>query len=457
MASQGQCSNPIGIPDATGAGASTDASRGLDRLPRVLFISVNPFSSTSNNGRTFASFFKGYPSPSIAQLYFHRELPSGTVCNQYYRITDEHLLKGLIRPRRITGERVGAMSTSNTSIPERTHSALKRSKGARLLRQLLWARIPLDNPELAAWLDQFQPQVVFFCGGDAASLYPKVSALVSHYRAKLVFYITDDYVLPTHFSNVFAFLMRWWTRYAFRRITAVADLVLTIGESMTTTYKREFGVNSIPIMNLVTVPPVQPALRTPSKRDDPFTLLYAGSLHSNRWRVLTRIAESIQRLSARGISIRLQIFGPDPTAEASEAFRRLPYVEHGGLLSPEELGAAIAQADTLVHVEADDPESMAATALSISTKIPEYLASGRSILAIGPKGLASIDYLSAHHAAIVLEPSDVAGLDEALTTLALDPGLSHDLARRAFNLARTNHDGTRARRALWRRLAELSG
>jgi hypothetical protein len=42
----------------------------MSRLPRVLFVSVNPFSATSNNGKTFASFFEGYPKASIAQLYF---------------------------------------------------------------------------------------------------------------------------------------------------------------------------------------------------------------------------------------------------------------------------------------------------------------------------------------------------------------------------------------------------
>lgn len=450
------CGEPVRGCEATAPKITVGTPPARGRLPRVLFVSVNPFSSTSNNGKTFASFFEGYPSDSLAQLYFHRELPSSTVCDSYFRITDEDLLKDLARPGRVTGERVSADSTSSTPIPQKAHTALKGSRTARLVRQLLWTRIRLDNPELLAWLEDFQPEVIFFCGGDASALYPKVSALAARFQAKLVFYITDDYVLPTRSANVSAQFVRWWTRCAFMRLTERADLVLTVGESMSATYEREFKIASVPVMNMVPVPPAQPAFRFPSDLSDTFTLLYAGSLHSNRWRVLASLAESIQLLVDRGIPIRMRVFGPEPTAEAREAVHRPPYSVHEGLLSPEDLSSVIAQAHTLVHVEADDPESMAVTTLSISTKIPEYLASGRSILAIGPSGLASIDYLSAHDAAIVLEPRDRTGLEQALELLALDPEMAHGLADRAFELARANHDGPRARRMLWERLEDLS-
>ena len=426
-----------------------------ERLPRVVFISVNPFSSTSNNGKTFASFFEGYPSDSIAQLYFHREIPSSPVCDRYFRITDEALLKDAIRPWRITGERVSAVSTSWTPIPLKIHTALKGSYTARLLRQLLWTGVRLENPELLAWLDDFGPEIVFFCGGDAASLYRKVTALADRYGAKLLFYITDDYVLPTRSRNMSARAIRWWTRREFIRLTARADLVLTIGDGMSSTYEREFGIVSVPIMNMVPVPQVQPAPRFRLNPSEPFTLLYAGSLHSNRGKVLTRIADRVQHLVQCGIPIRMKIFGPEPTAEMHEALDRPPYAQHGGLLSPSALNAAIAEADVLLHVEADDPASMEVTALSVSTKIPEYLVSGRSILAIGPRGIASIDYLSSQRAAVVLEPSDTDGLDQALKSLALDPALSRDLTNRAFALARANHDGPRTRRMLWDHLKRL--
>lgn len=426
-----------------------------ERLPHVLFVSVNPFSSTSNNGKTFASFFEGYPSDSIAQLYFHREIPSSPVCARYFRITDEALLKDVIRPWRITGERVSATSPSRTPIPPSIHTALKGSQTARLIRQVLWTGVRLENRELLAWLDDFGPEIVFFCGSDSVSLYRKVTALANRYGAKMVFYVTDDYVLPTRSRNISAKAIRSWTRREFRRLTSRAELVLTIGDGMSSRYEREYGIVSVPVMNMVPVPQAQPAPRHRPNPQEPFTLLYAGSLHSNRWKVLARIVERLPQLDERGISIRMKIFGPELSAEMRPSLDLFPYVEHGGLLSPSDLKSAISEADALLYVEADDPASMEVTALSVSTKIPEYLVSGRSILAIGPRGIAAIDYLWSKSAAIVVEPSDTDGLDEALSSIALDPMLARDLTERAFALARANHDGPRTRSMLWGRLKGL--
>ncbi len=36
------------------------------KYPRVLIITVNPLSTVSNNGKTYASFFKDYPKEKLA-------------------------------------------------------------------------------------------------------------------------------------------------------------------------------------------------------------------------------------------------------------------------------------------------------------------------------------------------------------------------------------------------------
>lgn len=436
---------------------TTDGSpTSAGHLPRVLFVSVNPFSRTSNNGKTFASFFAGYPKDSIAQLYFHRELPSSPVCERYFRITDEDLLKDLLRPWRVEGERVSAVSTSSSPIPAGAHGVLKRSRLARLVRQVLWTRIPFDGAPLTAWLDEFRPEVVFFCGGDAASLYPKVTSIAERYGSRLVLYVTDDYVLPVRTASVSARLMRRWTRRVFQRLSTRADLVLTIGEAMSSVYARELGVVSTPVMNMVDVPSAPPAPRTAGPQE-PLVLLYAGSLHSNRWRVLGAVIDAVQRLEARGIPVRLRVFGPEPSAEVRAVVDRPPYAAFGGLLMPDELSYAISDADVLLHVEADDPQSKAVTALSVSTKIPEYLAAGRCVLAIGPRDVASIDYLASHEAAVVVDPSDSHGLDHAIESLARKPELREQAVMRAFGLAQQNHDAARTRRWLWSTLAGFDG
>ena len=44
--------------------------------------------------------------------------------------------------------------------------------------------------------------------------------------------------------------------------------------------------------------------------------------------------------------------------------------------------------------------------MAFSTKIPEYLASGKIIWAVGPKGIESIDYLNRNNAAVISDSMD---------------------------------------------------
>lgn len=428
----------------------------LDFLPRVLFVSVNPFSATSNNGKTFASFFAGYPRDAIAQLYFHRELPSSPYCDNYFRFTDGEVLRNVLTPWRVSGERVDSNSQDANAIPASVHRTLRASPTARLLRQVLWCRIRLDSAEFSAWIEEFQPDVIMFCGGDAAYLYRKVKDLADRADARIVLYITDDYVLPRRTKNLAGNILRRWVRREFQSMGAKASLVLTIGELMSTVYQKEFGLKSTPIMNAVDVPvgPPAPALR--AEATCPFVFLYAGSLHSQRWRPISQLIARLKSLNESGqCSSRLIICGSPPEPHVLQVLTQPPHAEFIGLLSPAELREQTRRADALVHVESDAPEAIAATRLSLSTKIPEYLISGRPVLAIGPPAIASIRYLAETGAARIVGNNDVAALDAAILSLVNDPQESAILVDRAFRLASENHDGARVRRTLWRRLQEL--
>jgi glycosyltransferase involved in cell wall biosynthesis len=426
------------------------------RLPRVLCVTVDPFSITSNNGKTFASFFQGYPRSSLAQLYFHRELPSSDLCDNYFRITDENLLSSLPFPWRTAGEFVTSRSPSTSPIPPKVHSALRRSYWARLFRQCLWKTVNLEQPILLSWLDEFRPEVIFFCGGDAAVLYSKVERLADRYGAQIVFYITDDYVLPGTSKHLAARAIRRWTRRAFRRMTTRAALVLTIGEAMSARYRTEFGFESLAVMNMVNMPEAAPPYPVKKPGQQPLSMVYAGSFHSNRWRVLADFVSALEDVAEDGAMVQLRVYGPKPDEEMLDAFVRPPVSTYGGLLNPTDLAEAISGADVLLHVESDDPHSIDVTALSISTKIPEYLAAGRPVLAIGPPEIASMKYLATTGAAVVTPGMDRVSLRGAIERLVHDPGFRARLADRAFAVAQENHDGDRNRHILWDKLRRIA-
>jgi len=80
------------------------------KYPRVLIITLNPLSKTASE-KVFASFFEGYPKNSMAQLYFHRAIPSSDVCDNYYRISDEDVVNKLLKRKNNLGGKVYAENT----------------------------------------------------------------------------------------------------------------------------------------------------------------------------------------------------------------------------------------------------------------------------------------------------------------------------------------------------------
>jgi hypothetical protein len=65
---------------------------------RPLIISNNPFSKTSNNGKTLESIFDNQNFINISQLYFTSyQNPDYSFCDNYFRITDKDVLKNIYK------------------------------------------------------------------------------------------------------------------------------------------------------------------------------------------------------------------------------------------------------------------------------------------------------------------------------------------------------------------------
>lgn len=412
--------------------------------PRVLIVTVNPLSETSNNGKTFASFFKGYPQDSLAQLYFHREAPSSDVCSNYYRIGDEEYIRYHLRQTRLLGQPATCEDAPQMILPARAVNAAKGFELARLLRALAWTRLDLAAPGVREWLEEFDPEVIFFCGGDANYLYRPVLRISDAFSAPLVYYITDDYVLHNPGAGSIERLKRSWTRRLFKQTADMSAAVITIGEAMSDTYRSRYSVESGQLMNLVELPRQSPIYA--DTQDTPAVISYVGGLHLNRWKVLIEVADSLTRLSAAGqVDAQLDIFAAEIPGEAKKALDDHPRIRYRGSVPSHKVPEIFRSSRALLHVESFDSEARQATLLSVSTKIPEYLSSGRCIVAVGPPEVASIRYLADSGSAFVVTDPELDELDHQLVAALLDVNQRTDVISRGVRLAEKNHDGARRR------------
>lgn len=410
------------------------------KCPRILVISNNPFSDSTNNGKTLASFFDKYPVNNIAQLYFNDESPNNEHYINYFRITDNDIFKCMMSTRDKCGKILyKQIDSKKNNLQKNNHSLINKIKKynlARIVREFFWISKNWKTELLNQWLKEFTPEIIFFCAGDSGFAYDITKYIQRIFNTKLALYITDDYVLPRRSISPFWWLRRNYVLKKMRDSVNRCDVFITISKQMRKEYKRLFGKNSIIAVNM------SENLRDQSifVKDKPvLTLVYTGSFHHKRYLTLNLLARSLKKYnkSENKIKVFLKVYSTQkPSGKIKKYLRIEGASEFCGKLNSEQLKCVLNSCDILVHVESFDRKSIESARLSISAKIPEYLSLGKSILAIGPNQVASMEYLK-DSAFCITNKNDIYF---SLRQIFSDDKLRKELSKKAFLKYKKNHD-----------------
>jgi len=409
-----------------------------DRNFKVLVVSNNPFSKTSNNGKTLASFFENFNSENIFQLYFSAESPNKK--GNYFQITDSAVIKTVLRKEKECGRKLQISDLASQKEEDSSFivaSKLKKSELSRIIRELFWRIGTWKNDLLDSWLKECDPDVIFFCAGDSGFAYDVVNYIQQKTAAKSAIYITDDYILPRRTLNLFW----WWRRnFIFKKMKLAihqSDGFATISEKMRDEYKSLFGKDSKVLVNMTPSLKMEKVSVADEDVNSTVKLTYAGGLHFNRDKVLVSLINEIQ--SVNGISdkkIFLDIYSVYTLSDKTANKLTVSGVSSfKGKLNPDELKIALNKSDVLVHVESFDSKSIESTRLSLSTKIPEYLSIGKPILAIGPPQLSSMQYL----ADVAVCANSKSQIEEALKTIIFDSEQLEQLSKKSLQKYEAYH------------------
>ena len=376
---------------------------------RLLIISNNPLSYNRGNGKTILSYFDALPKESVRQLYFSNEKPT-VKGYDYFQISDEDIIRGLLSPSR-RGRVINNVNPEDAKSYQLRSSKIKGDM-FRIAREVLWWK-KWKSKGLIKWLDEFCPTAVFFVGGDSAFAYDICKYVVSRYNARLSLFITDDYIMPRAKSTVAHEIRRINIKQKMKKCANESDAFFTISQPMRKKYKELLGVNSDVIVNF----PDEIRCKEFTTRNDKIQLVYAGGIEYGREESLRAIAEAIDKYNqtTNGKKAELRIYtNVKPSKNVLDKITLEGSSGYFGSLTRDELKCELNAADVLVFVESYEPEQIEKTRLSLSTKVPEYLSAGKPILAVGPKEIGSMEYLS----------------DVALC--AYDPGCIYDTILKLF-------------------------
>lgn len=416
------------------------------KYPKILVISNNAFSMTTNNGKTLASFFIDFPPENISQLYFNEELSDCEQFNDFFRITDKDVLNNLLKNNKECGRSVKPrakaevaellVKSGRKSVNRSIFNAIKGYSIFRILREILWSCGKWNEHKLNNWIEKNSPDIIFFCAGDSGFAHDIAKYIQKSTGAKLIVYITDDYVLPRKSYSPF---WQYRRKYIFNKMSCSiqrSDLLITISNKMSVEYKRLFNKESIQAINM-TVPLKSNDYKVNNSTD--LILVYAGGFHFKRYLTLNLLANALKKYNSRTEKSKkayLKIYSNQKPSKKILKFLNVNNAsEFCGELNLVELKRVLNECDIPVHVESFDNKSISSTLLSISTKIPEYLSLGKTILAIGPAQVASIEYLQESAYCVV----DKKNINIAVESLLDNDLLRKDLAKQALTKYENNH------------------
>ena len=376
----------------------------MSGAPRVLLVTDADLSPGSRGaGRTLVNLFSRYEAGRLLALSSNGE--RAIVTTGGYRVLPAaHHLPGRItkalRPR------------------------LGHVDAAWVLRR------PLPH---RAEIARFDPELVV-----AVPTHPVGVALAEQCRrfAPLVMYLMDDW-LAFEPGVRLAFDARETGRALLRRAVAWLSISPYLSSSLRTFAGVERPTHLV--HNAVPTGDSPPAALS-APRAGRFRVGYAGSVWPMHWDALAAVAQSVQRLRDAGADIEFVLYTDRFFWGRHEAEWHRWGVDNGGLVPYDALFQTLGACDLLLVASSFDPAQSHMSRSSLQTKVTDYMAAGRPILACGPSDAASNKFLRQHDCAYFAEDLAPAAVDAALRACMEARAAGPAMAARAWDVARRDHD-----------------
>lgn len=158
-------------------------------------------------------------------------------------------------------------------------------------------------------------------------------------------------------------------------------------------------------------------------------IIYTGGLMLNRYVMLDEIAKCIEEINKDRKIFELHIYSPILQIEAYRSLMCDSIVFHN-YVKQEDVHSVLVVGDVLLHTESFNDNIIRFTNYSLSTKIPECLASGRPLLYYGPSTIGVARFLSEEGVGIVTD--QIEEVRKLLIQLYQDPDYYENVASSGY-------------------------
>lgn len=406
---------------------------------KILVLSVSAWSSKSGMN-TWPALLEGRSPDCVANICLRGETPDSNICNNYFYLSENKVLKSIFKRGIKTGEivnfhRIDEKRSIDLAEHNERYSRMKKRRSAFYLmaREIVWLFGKWRSRELKDFIMEFAPDVILY----SMDGYIHFNRLCRYAKklsgAKSVGFFVDDNFSYKQSKKIGDRLFRVFQRASLKKIVKKTDAFWAITDMTKKEADRTFDINCTVLTKPMRAIPDEICFRKTTK---PIKILYTGNLLIGRDRSLLRVVNAIKEHFSKDFVIDVYT-----QTELSDDKRR--EIEVGGVcrihapIPQNEVLEKQKEADLLLFLEDIDGPDAHTARLSFSTKITDYLSSGKAMFAVGCKETAPMQYFIDNNAAFVASSDEE--IKQSLSKISDSPDLLVEYATRARDTGIKNH------------------
>lgn len=412
----------------------------------ILLITDEEWNDYVYGNGVLTNWFTGFHA-NFAHIYGSPGRPINKICNNYFQVTDMEMVKSFFGRGRAghvikkesrfkeqndakqNAQRIGIYGLMK-KISVWMHTPIL------MLRDFIWYYGRYDTVTLKAFIDDFQPDIVF-CPRLITPKLMRLEKLVSTMtKAPFVAFTGDN---EASLEGVSLSPLYWFRKYyihkMFNNHVHLYAHYLMHSKDQAIEYTTRYEVETSVFFKCGSFP----SIFIPKSLNKPIRMVYAGRLYCNRWRSLAEIGKALSLINKNDVRMVLDIYTTEQLTKVQrKALAEKNYIYVRGCVTPEELVKVYSQADIALHVESMDKKNRLLTRVSFSTKIIDLMASSCAILAICWERQTGYQYLKEKDAAFCV--SSYEEIYPLLSQICENPQLIQKYAFKAYDCGKTYHN-----------------
>ncbi len=407
---------------------------------KILVITV-PSWNSKVGANSWATLLKGHNPENIASIYIRDEVPDSKVCSRYFNISENKIIKSILNRKIKTGSEVGIGEQpdyvdEDLQIHNERYVKMKKKRRYSMLlaRELIWKVGRWHTPELDSFLDSFKPDIILHSMDGYIHLNRIIQYAIKRTQAAAIGYIWDDNFTYKQSSDLGYKIYRFFQRHSLKKLKNLTEEFFAISPFTKKEADKFFNIDC----HLLTKPLLSEPIAQKFNGNYPLKMLYTGSLIIGRDRSLLRLSDALKKINREQCLVEADIYTQTVLSDEMLAKIQNEYCHIHKPVTQQEALQKQNEADMLLFLEDIDGKDSKVARLSFSTKITDYLSTGKCIFAIGNIDTAPMQYFIENDAAVVCGNDDEILCN--LKKLCNDSDMVDEYAEKASLSAKSNHN-----------------